>query len=158
MIYAHIRHVKITVVLDCLGYISVKIIWLTVSNQSGFSLSFFFAQEGTVIHNIERNGDFTHLRSEVGCSYGGTRWPLVTNYQVITPARLMSEVSVITPRQKTCCRRSHREIFNSPSFWNLIVKFCSTSRGKQKWPFVACCVWRVGPASYGAQVVLNARR
>lgn len=152
MIYAHIRHEKNIVVLDGLGYISVRIIWLTVCNQSGFSLSFFFAQEGTVIHNIERNGDFTHLRSEVGCSYGGTRWPLVTNYQVITPARLMSEVSVITPRQKTCCRRSHREIFNSPPFWNLNCSIFIQPRGKTKIPFCcllrldsrSCFIWRAG--------------
>lgn len=40
-----------------------------------------------------------------GLQLQGTRWPLVTNYQVIIPARLMSEVSVITPRQETSCAR-----------------------------------------------------
>lgn len=107
-----------------------------------FPLSFFlfFAEEGTVIHNIERNGDFTHFRSEVGCRYGGTRWPLVTNYRVITPASLMSEVSVITARQKTCCRRSHGEIFNSPLFSNLVVKFMKFSRGKKN---PLCCLLRL---------------
>lgn len=75
MIYAHIRHVKTTtVVLDCLGCISVQIIWLTVCNQSGFPLSFFFAQEGTVIHNIERNGDFLRI--------SGARWAAATGGHV----------------------------------------------------------------------------
>lgn len=53
-------------------------------------------------HNTECSGDFTHSRSQTwapaaGGGRGGVRWPLVTNYQVIIAARLMSEVSVITP-------------------------------------------------------------
>lgn len=120
--------------------------------------------EGMVIHNIERHRDFTHLRSEVyGLQLQGTRWPLVTNYQVIIPARLMSEVSVITPRQETSCGWSCRvvlEIFNPRALQNLIVEFILPLQKKikkiNKSPF--CCLLRsASPSSYGVHKLFLTR-
>lgn len=79
-----------------------------------------------VIHNIERKWGFGAFEERGGLQLQGTRWPLVTNYQVIIPARLMSEVSVITRRQETCCYTQATkvwELFNPCAVQNLTVKF-----------------------------------
>lgn len=46
---------------------------------------------------LRTRGARHELQLQGGVGGGGARRPLVTNYQVIIAARLMSEVNVITP-------------------------------------------------------------
>lgn len=93
-------------------------------------------------------------RARYGLQLQRTCWPLVTNYQVITPARLMSEVSVITPQQGTVflLKRQRYKIYLihvHVKIWFCNLFFFRTNYFKKY--FVACCIQHlgVGPSSYG---------
>lgn len=79
-------------------------------------------------------------RARYGLQLQGTCWPLMTNYQVIIPARLMSEVSVITPRQETSCCGGYTRYLIQVHFKirqsNLFLKHHFSKKKKK----VFCCL------------------